>query len=55
LRRAEDLRKLPEGTDDQIIDYFLQNLQFLMGNESRRLANAGADVDDGDREHKRDG
>ena len=30
LRRSEDHKKLPDGTDEQIVDYFLQNVSFIM-------------------------
>ena len=40
LRKAEDSKKLPDGTDQQIIDYFLQNLQVILSMDARRLANA---------------
>ena len=46
MRKAEDYKKLPDGTDEQIIDYFLQNLQVILSQDSRRLANNAA----GDRE-----
>ena len=43
LRKAEDQKKLPDGTDEQIIDYFLQNLQVILSQDARRLANNAGD------------
>ena len=33
LRRCEDHKKLPYGTDEQIVDYFLQNISCIMSSD----------------------
>ena len=45
LRKAEDYKKLPDGTDQQIIDYFLQNLQVILSSDARRVANANGSAE----------
>ena len=53
MKRSEETKKLPDGTDEQIVDYFLQNLTYIMTLDNRRGANSSGEQID-HRESKRD-